>query len=238
MSLELSSVPLAWLAGMLSILSPCVWPLVPAVMASASTGGRTGPWFLALGLSLSFALAGTLLTFALLTLDLDPELFRYTAAAILMLVAVTLLVPAAADWVSMKLSRLTSAVDLSGSGGAGATAVGQLGVGALLGLVWLPCVGPTLGAAIALASLGQSMGTAFLVMLTFGLGTASVLLFAALASSRLLGRFRPGMLKSASAGKKLLGWTLLILALLVITGLDKVLEAWALGILPDWAVSL
>jgi hypothetical protein len=66
-------------------------------MASAATGGRAGPWFLALGLSLSFALAGTLLTLALLTLNLDPELFRYTAASLLLLVAVLLLIPAASD---------------------------------------------------------------------------------------------------------------------------------------------
>jgi len=236
-SLEVSSIPLAWLAGMLSILSPCVWPLVPAVMASATTGGRAGPWFLALGLSLSFAMAGTVLTLALLTLDLDPELFRYTAAVLLLAVAVILLVPAVSDWVSMRLSMLSSRVDVTTAGEPGA-AMGQFGVGALLGLVWLPCVGPTLGAAIALASLGQNMGTAFLVMLTFGLGTASVLLFAALASTRLLGRIRPGALKTATTGKKLLGWTLLALALLVISGLDKVLEAWALTILPDWAVSL
>lgn len=238
MSLELSSIPLAWLAGMLSILSPCVWPLVPAVMASATTGGRAGPWFLALGLSLSFALAGTLLTLALLTLNLDPELFRYTAASLLLLVAVLLLIPAAADWVAMRLSMLSLRIDVTAVGGSGAAAVGQFGVGALLGLVWLPCVGPTLGAAIALASLGQDLSTAFLVMLTFGLGTASVLLFAAFASAHLLGRVRPGALKTASTGKRVLGWTLLALALLVITGLDKVLEAWALTILPDWAVSL
>jgi hypothetical protein len=83
------------------------------------------------------------------------------------------------------------------------------------------------------AAVGQ-----FGVGLTFGLGTASVLLFAAFASAHLLGRVRPGALKTASTGKRVLGWTLLALALLVITGLDKVLEAWALTILPDWVVSL
>lgn len=236
MSLEFSSLPLAWAAGMLSILSPCVWPLVPAVMASSTTGGRSGPWFLALGLSLSFALAGTLLTLALLALDLDPELFRYVAAVLLGLVAVVLLVPRAGDWLSFRLSRFTAGFDPGSAGGGGGVA--QFGVGALLGLVWLPCVGPTLGAAIALASLGQDLGAAFAVMLTFGLGTAAVLLFVGLASARILTRLRPATLGTAVAGKKLLGWTLLGLAVLVLTGLDKSLEALALGILPDWAVSL
>ncbi|MBA3887965.1 MAG: cytochrome c biogenesis protein CcdA, partial [Acidobacteria bacterium] len=69
--LDLASVPLAGFAGMLSILSPCVWPLVPVVMSSAATSGRFGPWYLALGLSTAFAVAGTLLVLLLVTLGLD-----------------------------------------------------------------------------------------------------------------------------------------------------------------------
>lgn len=236
MSLEFSAIPLAWVAGMLSILSPCVWPLVPAVMSSAATSGRAGPWFLALGLSVSFAAGGTVLTFLLLNLQLDHQFLRYVAAFLLLLISAALLIKPIGNWLTLKLSGLTARFDI-GSGEA-SSAVGQFGVGALLGLVWLPCVGPTLGAAIALASLGQDMGMAFVVMMTFGLGTASVLLFAAFASGRVLQKWRPGLLSRAEFGKKLLGWTLLLLAILVISGFDKVLEAWALRVLPDWAISL
>jgi hypothetical protein len=55
MNLELASIPLALVAGVFGVLSPCVWPLVPVVTSSAATTGRSGPLFLALGLSLSFA---------------------------------------------------------------------------------------------------------------------------------------------------------------------------------------
>lgn len=237
MSLELSSIPLAWIAGMLSILSPCVWPLVPVVMSSAATSGRSGPWFLALGLSTSFALAGTVLTLALLTLNLDTELLRYVAAVLLLAIAFILLVPRAGEWVTLQLSRLTSRFNTAGHNGS-ISSVGQFSVGFLLGIVWLPCVGPTLGAAIALASLGQNIVMAFTVMFTFGVGTASVLLFAGLVSGRLLARWRPGLLAHAGRGKKILGWTLLLLGVLVLTGWDKVLETMALRILPDWAISL
>ncbi|MEM7053364.1 MAG: cytochrome c biogenesis protein CcdA, partial [Pseudomonadota bacterium] len=92
MTLEFSSIPLAALAGALSILSPCVWPLVPAVMSSAATGGKTGPWFLAAGLSISFAVAGTILTFVLLNLGLDPEIMRIIAAVLLLFMAAVLLI--------------------------------------------------------------------------------------------------------------------------------------------------
>lgn len=235
MSLELASIPLAAAAGALSILSPCVWPLVPIVMASASSGARHGALYLALGLSASFAIAGTLLSFVLISLGLDPELFRYVAAGLLIVVGATLLIKKLGDWLTLRLSLLTSRFN-TGSGSS--SALGQFGVGALLGLVWLPCVGPTLGAAIALASIGQNMGVAFLIMLAFGIGTAAVLLIAGIASGKALKHMQPKLLKNASTVKKVLGALLLGLGLLVLTGADKILESYALGILPDWAISL
>ncbi len=236
MSLELASIPLAFLAGVLSILSPCVWPLVPVVMSSAATGGRSGPVFLALGLSTAFAVSGTVLTLALLNLGFNPDGFRYVAATMLVLVALLLLVQRLGDWAAAQMSRVSGRFG-SKPGDTG-SAAGQFGVGVLLGLVWLPCVGPTLGAAIALASLGQQMGSAFAVMFAFGVGTASALLAAALVSGQLLNRWRPGVLAGATRGKQVLGVLLLVLGLMVFTGIDKRLEAAALRVLPSWATSL
>jgi cytochrome c-type biogenesis protein len=166
MSLSLASIPIAAGAGALGILSPCVWPLVPVVMSSAASGGRWGPWMLTVGLSLSFALAGTLLSFLLVSTGTDPEFFRYVAGSLLLLVAAALLVPRVGDWLSLRLSLLTGRFNPSGDG---SSLFGQFGVGLLLGLVWLPCVGPTLGAAIALASVGQELSTAFAIMMAYGL---------------------------------------------------------------------
>ncbi|CAN5119704.1 cytochrome c biogenesis CcdA family protein [soil metagenome] len=237
MTLELAAIPLALIAGVAGVLSPCVWPLVPVVTSSAATNGRSGPVYLAAGLSLSFAVAGTLLTLLLVSTGLDPELFRYVAAALLIAVALVMLVQALNDRVALSLSAITSRFDRGGRGGA-SSAPGQFGVGALLGVVWLPCVGPTLGAAIALASMGQSMSMAFVVMLAYGIGTAGVLLLAGVVSSRVLARWRPGMMSAGGLGKKVLGATLLILGLLVLTGMDKYLEAFAVGVMPDWVFSL
>lgn len=236
MSLDLASIPLAWLAGVLSILSPCVWPLVPIVMASASVKGRAGPLYLALGLSTSFAVAGSILTLALLNAGLDPVAFRWFAAGLLVLVGLTLIIKPLSDWLSLKLSALSSRINPDTL--ESASSFGQFGVGFLLGLVWLPCVGPTLGAAIALASVGQDLGIAFVTMFSFGVGTACALIAAALISGKLLKRMRPGMLSKASSAKKLLGYLLLFLGIMVFSGLDKALETLALQYLPDWAISL
>ncbi len=102
----------------------------------------------------------------------------------------------------------------------------------------LPCVGSTLAAAIGLASVGPDIGLAFVIMLAYGLGTAATLLVAATTSRNVLMRLRPGLLQGAGQAKRLLGLTLGLLGLLVLTGLDKVLETWALRWIPDWAIML
>jgi cytochrome c-type biogenesis protein len=235
--IEVTAFPLAFIAGILGILSPCVWPLVPVVMSSASGGSSLrAPLALASGLSLSFALAGTLLTFVLLNLGLGLESLRILAAGLLVFVGVTLVSRRAGEAVAAFLARLLPISD-TGSFNASSPAA-QFAVGAVVGLVWLPCVGPTLGAAIALASLGREMIAAFFVMLAFGAGTALALLVAAFGSQEALRRLRPGILSSATRGKALLGFVLLALGLLVLTGWDKRLEAWSLTWLPDWAITL
>ena len=236
MSLELASVPLAYIAGVLSILSPCVWPLVPIVMTSAAGKGKSGPLYLALGLSTAFALAGSILTFVLLNAGLNPDAFRWFAAGLLVLIGLTLIIKPLADWLSLRLSELSSRMNIGEH--EASSSVGQFGVGMLLGLVWLPCVGPTLGAAIALASVGQDMGIAFVVMFTFGFGTASALIVAAVVSGKLLNKWRPSVFENVAKAKSLLGWLLLILGLMVFLGIDKVLETLAVQYLPDWAISL
>lgn len=235
MSLGLVSLPVAAGAGVLGILSPCVWPLVPVVMSSAVGSGPAGPWFLTAGLSLAFALAGTVLSFLLVSTGLDPELFRILSGVMLLLVAAVLLSARLGLWVNNALSSVTSRFQWGGSHQQ--SAAGQFGIGLLLGLIWLPCVGPTLGAAIALASAGQQMGLAFLTMLAYGLGTGGALLVAGLVSRQALLALRPQILNGAGRAKKLLGGVLAVLAVLVLTGMDKRLEAIAVAWLPQWATA-
>jgi len=236
MTLEFASIPLAFIAGVVGVMSPCVWPLVPVVMSSASTSSQKGPLYLALGLAASFAVSGTFLTLMLMNIGLNPDAYRIVAAILLILVSVILLWQKLRDRVNYWLSRLTGRFNRSKMGAE--TAAGQFGVGALLGLVWLPCVGPTLGAAIALASLGEDMVMAFLIMFVFGVGTAGALLFAGYAANYALKKWKPGIMQNAARGKLLLGILLLLLGAMVLTGFDKVLERMALDMLPQWIYSL
>lgn len=234
MHLEFTSIFIALAAGILSVLSPCVWPLVPIVMTSAAGKSRFGPLYLALGLSLSFAIAGAFLTYILLSLGFNPDAFRDIAAVMLVVVGLILAVKPLSDWVTARLSNIGSGFNI----GHGDNAFGQFGVGLLLGLVWLPCVGPTLGAAIAVASMGQNMGMAFIVMFVFGIGTASALLFAAFVSGQVLKRLRSNIFSNVAIAKKILGVLLFVLGVLILTGVDKVLETYAVQMLPEWVIAM
>ncbi len=236
MSIEFVSLPLALMAGVLSILSPCVWPLVPIVMASSSNSGKKGQFALAMGLSVAFALAGGVLTFILFSLGLSPEVLRWFGAVMLVLMGISLLIPEVAHWLSLILTKLTPEQRTQHNAQDGA--FNQFMIGMMLGLVWLPCVGPTLGAAIALASLGQDLIMASSVLFLFGLGTASALIITSIISTSVLQKFRPNVFSNVEKLKKLLGILLLILAIMVITGFDKVLETIALNYLPSWMTGI
>ena len=115
---------------------------------------------------------------------------------------------------------------------------GQFLLGMLLGIVWSPCVGPTLGVAITLASQGQALVQVGAVMLMFSLGAALPLLAIGMLSRQALGRWRSRMLEAGQKAKKIFGAALLLIGILVLTGADKSFEKWALSVMPDSLVTL
>jgi len=116
--------------------------------------------------------------------------------------------------------------------------MGQFGVGLLLGAVWSPCVGPTLGAASLLASQGRNIGQVALTMLFFALGVALPLFLVGIMSREALLRWRGRMLHGSSMLKLAFGLLLLSSGLLILTGLDKQLESVLVQMSPDWLTML
>jgi len=238
MSLGLNPA-LAYVAGALTILSPCVLPLVPIVLSSAAQRHRLAPLALSAGLVLAFTDTGFVVAAFGQSLGIDTLAVRAAGAVILCLAGLVLLLP--------PLQRLLTRVATPLASWAGRTQLavdargglwGQALVGMLLGVVWAPCVGPTLGAAIALAAAGQSLGAALLVMAAFGLGIASVLLVIAFAARGALDRWRGRLMGAGSRGKQLLGVLLLLVGGLILSGADRRIEAFALDHLPDWMTRL
>ena len=229
---------LGLLAGALSTLSPCVLPLVPVVLAAAASAHRWGALALGTGLALSFTLVGLFLATLGTSLGLDPDTFRTIGAVILATFGVILLVPKLQDL----FARLTGAVSNSGNQLLSRVTIGgfagQLIVGALLGVVWSPCVGPTLGAATTLASQGRDLAQIALLMLVFGLGAAAPLVLLGCLSRASMIRIRGRLLSVGKHGKQLFGFAILVFGVLIATGVDKSLEAWILNRTPEWLTAV
>lgn len=233
--MEWTALPLALIAGVLSLMSPCVLPMIPAVTASAMRASKTGIWFLALGLALTFALGGSVLTYAFMSFGMSPDILRFGAATLMLLMGGVILNRTLNMAFSVMLSRALAKLPNSGHIAADSSKPAfQFVLGGSMGLVWLPCVGPTLGAAIALASTGNDLTMAFFVMLAFGLGTAVPLIGIGYLAGKKVGKLQ----NSAAKARLILGWALLIIAAMIFTGLDKVLETVALTYLPDWVTRI
>ncbi|MEM8725366.1 MAG: cytochrome c biogenesis CcdA family protein [Pseudomonadota bacterium] len=228
----LGSIALSFVAGLVTILNPCVLPLVPILVASALGKSRIGPLALAGGLVTSFTLFGfTVIAFGY-SLGINEQLVRTLAGGLLAVAGFVLLVPQAQAALSAAAAPIANAgnqrlAQISGDG-----AGGQYAIGLLLGLVWAPCVGPTLGVAIAAASTGEDLLSSFVIFLVFGLGVATSILAFAYGSRKALGERRAVLQTLAKYGKPLFGGALLVVGLMVLTGFDKVIEIALLDALP------
>ncbi|MEP7062907.1 MAG: cytochrome c biogenesis CcdA family protein [Betaproteobacteria bacterium] len=229
---------LSFLAGTLSTLSPCVLPLLPILIGSAVANDRRGPLALALGLGLSFTLAGVALASLGLYLGFDQGWIQRAAAAMLVIFGVMLVsrrVESRFALATAGLSRagdaLVQRIEIGGFGG-------QFALGLVLGLVWAPCVGPTLGAAVTLASQRQRLGEVTLVMLVFGIGAALPLAVLGTVSRRTMLRCRGKLQTLGSSGKHLFGIMMIVLGIAVLSGADKAVEARLVQWSPAWLTDL
>ncbi|HFC8541966.1 TPA: cytochrome c biogenesis CcdA family protein [Neisseria weaveri] len=238
MEIGITVLALSLLAGLLTTLSPCVLPILPVVATSAMAKQKVGLFALAFGMAVSFTLVGTLVASVGLVFGLDGEYLRYIAAVLMLLVAVWLL----SSRLQQALGRYTSALSGRGeawlSGFNPESVLGQLGVGLLLGMVWAPCIGPTLGAAIALASQGEALASVALVMSVFSLGAVVPLIAIGLLSRQFFCSKRERLAEVSQKGRKVMGWSLLAVGLLVLTGWDKQLEILLVQWSPEWLTDL
>jgi len=176
------------------------------------------------------------------SIGLDQDIFRNASAVLLAGLGIVLL----SGPLQARFALATGGVSNAGNRllgriappGAASSLGGQLLLGLVLGAVWSPCVGPTLGAASVLASQGRDLGAVAAVMIAFGLGSALPLLAIGSLSRQALGRWRGRMLQAGKSGKMLLGGVALTVAILILSGADRALEAQAVAVSPAWLTNL
>jgi cytochrome c biogenesis protein CcdA len=188
--------------------------------------------------SLSFIAIGLFVASIGFALGYDAGWFRNIAAVGIILIGGVLLVPSFQLRVAVVGSPISDWVDQHFGGFSKSGLSGQFSVGLLLGAVWSPCVGPTLGAASVLAAQGKNLGAVALTMLIFGLGAGLPLMLIGSMSRQLLLRWRGSMSATSKAMKQALGLFLIGIGLLIVTGLDRSLEAGLVEVSPQWLTSI
>jgi cytochrome c biogenesis protein CcdA len=223
---------LAYAAGLLTLINPCVLPVVPIVLASALQASRLGPVALAGGMSLSFVTLGLLVTSFGQTIGITEDTLASAGAVLMIGFGLILLVPQANAAFASATAGLSARADTGMGSLPRAGLTGQFAGGLLLGAVWSPCIGPTLGGAIALAAQGQSLAHAGAIMTGFALGVSTLIL--ALAYGLRATSLRP----LSAAAKPVLGAAFFLVGVAILFGLHHRAEVWLIGVMPPWLLDL
>jgi len=237
-------LPFAFLAGLLTLINPCVLPVLPIVLASSLQAGRAGPLVLAGGMALSFVVLGTLVWGFGRATGLSEEAVGRTGAVLMIGFGLVLLMPRLQTRFAAATAGLAAGADARiGAGPTGAESGvadlwRQAAGGALLGAVWSPCVGPTLGGAIALASRGESLPWAVTIMSAFAAGVATVIVAAGYTLRGLFQRHRARLNALAGRSHAIMGVAFVAVGAAILLRLHHIAEAWALDALPAWLTDL
>ena len=226
----------AFLAGLVTILAPCIWPILPIVLSSSVAGkGHQRPLGITLGIMASFGFFTLAISYLVNIFHFDPNGLRLAAVIIIGFLGLTMVIPALSGLIEVYISRLSGLFGQKTGEGNG-FGIGFI-TGLSLGIVWSPCAGPILAAIATLAATGKV--TLNVVMITFAyvLGTGIPLFLFAYGGQRIIRRTRS---LSAHLGRiqQAFGVIMLLTALAIQTNYDKVVETKLLGLFPVFGTTL
>jgi cytochrome c-type biogenesis protein len=225
---------LGYAAGLLTLINPCVLPVLPIVLATALQASRWGPVALAAGMSLSFVMLGLLVTAAGRSLGVSEDSVINAGAVLMIGFGLVLLVPRLSAGFATATAGVSARADAGLEGVDRSGVAGQITGGLLLGAVWSPCIGPTLGGAISLASQGQNLVWAGAVMASFALGVSSIILALGYGARGTIQRRKALMHRLAQKSRPILGVVFLTTGAAILLKLHQIAEGWLVDTLPHW----
>ena len=223
-----------YIAGLLTLLNPCVLPVLPVILIAALNTHRLGPLYLCAGLCVTFVTVGMVVSSLGPALGIDDIMISRIASMVMIGFGLVLLLPALSQRFTLIASSASSSLSMKTASYDGEGLNAQFITGALLGAVWTPCIGPTLGGAIALASSGNNMVWAALVMLAFALGVSTVILILSASSRDVLMRNRERMQQLSLWARPVMGGLLIFVGVFLLLGFHYTIERWAIETLPYW----
>lgn len=177
---------LAVAAGVLTVLSPCILPILPVLLsATAPDGLRHRPFWIVLGLAFSFTVFGAVFSTFGTLLGLSNGALRNVALAILLFFGVSLLWPRLWDRLGARIGALAQKIPGANRPPSEQGRGGALLLGGSLGLLWAPCAGPILGIIITFAAVQGKFGRSLLLLTAYSLGAAVPMLLIGYGGRRL-----------------------------------------------------
>lgn len=227
---------LGYLAGLLTLINPCVLPVLPIVLASSLQSGRYGPVALATGMSITFVFLGITVAAFGRSIGLNEGMVVQAAAVMMIGFGLILLIPRFSAAFTTATAGVSSGADARMDTLDNSSLKGQFLAGALLGAVWSPCVGPTLGAAISLAYQGESLLRATLIMSGFALGISTIILALGYGAKTVLQKRQALMRRIAQKSKPIMGVVFVLVGLALLFDLQQIAEGWLVQNLPAWLI--
>jgi len=227
----------AFLAGIITILSPCILPLLPIILSGSASGGKARPWGIISGFIVSFTAFTLGLSALVLATGVSGDTMRLVAASLILLFGLVLIIPPLKNAFMSLTSRLsnrqTSSAPGKQSGGYGSGLV----IGFSLGLIWTPCAGPIM-ASVATLALSQTVSLqSVIITLAYTLGTSIPMLAIMLGGRKLMNRF-PIFTQHAEAVQRIFGIIMLLTAGALFFGIDRSIQTWLLETFPSYGAGL
>ena len=232
----------AFLSGLITILAPCIWPLLPIVLSSTTTGGKSKPLGITLGIIISFAFFTLTVSYIVKIIPFDPNLLRLFAVIVIGFLGLTLVVPKLTQIVEGWVSRFSGKfADLTRYNSAPGSAKnkyqgfrGGLITGFALGLVWSPCAGPILATIATLAATQTVNAGIILVTIVYVIGVGIPLFIFATIGSRFFSQTR-ALSPYTGYIQKIFGVIMILTALAIFTNYDKVIQVKLLDAIPSYS---
>lgn len=225
----------SFLAGLATIISPCIWPLLPIILATSSSKGHKKPLGITLGLMLSFTAVTLAISFIIKIFHLNPNVLRFLAVAIIFILGLSLLIPRFGQMLEGYISKALGHFVKPKQAKSGF--ISGFVVGFSLGIIWAPCAGPILATIAVIAAMDKVNFQVLIITVTYVIGTGMPLFIFAwggqkiITASHFLNRYSLRI-------QQIFGVIMILTALLIYTNYDTVLESKLLNTFPNLSFAL